>query len=355
MWFGDLVTMKWWNGIWLNEAFATFMEMRCTDAFRPEWDRWTDFGIARSAAYDTDALTSTRPIEFEVVSPADAEGMFDILTYEKGAAVVRMLEQYLGEERFRTGIRRYMVEHKYANTDTVDLWDAIEAATDEPVRRIMDSWIFQGGHPVVIASRRGTTLRLSQEPMCYLGAQPPQAQWSVPVLVRESTDAGGVVRVLLDGEPVEIELQADAAAVVNSGGSGFFRVRYQSEELASLMGRGGPELTALERYNLVDDMWASVLAGSTSMVELYDFLRRFADEERPIGLASGSVGIMAQPRRASGGRRRPAPACRLRARARRAGPAGAGLGYRRRARTQAGPARRPIRGAGLRGCRPGCS
>ena len=121
MWFGDLVTMNWWNGLWLNEAFATFMEMRCTDAFRPEWQRWVDFSISRSAAFDTDSLASTRPIEFEVVSPDDAEGMFDVLTYEKGAAVVRMLEQYLGEENFRAGIRRYMRENEYGNAETTDL------------------------------------------------------------------------------------------------------------------------------------------------------------------------------------------------------------------------------------------
>ena len=149
MWFGDLVTMKWWNGIWLNEAFATFMELKVTDAFRPEWERWVSFGLARSTAFDTDALQTTRPIEYPVVSPADAEGMFDVLTYEKGAAVVRMLEQYLGEEEFRAGIRKYMANHQYGNTETTDLWDAIEEATGEPVRRIMDSWIFQGGHPIV--------------------------------------------------------------------------------------------------------------------------------------------------------------------------------------------------------------
>ena len=147
MWFGDLVTMKWWNGIWLNEAFATFMELKVTDAFRPAWERWVSFGLARSTAFDTDALQTTRPIEYPVVSPADAEGMFDVLTYEKGAAVVRMLEQYLGEDEFRAGIRKYMANHQYGNTETTDLWDAIEEATGEPVRRIMDSWIFQGGHP----------------------------------------------------------------------------------------------------------------------------------------------------------------------------------------------------------------
>ncbi len=154
MWFGDLVTMKWWNGIWLNEAFATFMELKVTDAFRPAWQRWVGFGLSRSTALDTDALRATRPVEYPVISPRDAEGMFDVLTYEKGAAVVRMLEQYLGEERFRDGIRRYMATHQFANTETTDLWDAIEEATGEPVRRIMDSWIFQGGFPIVTVSAR---------------------------------------------------------------------------------------------------------------------------------------------------------------------------------------------------------
>ena len=157
MWFGDLVTMKWWNGIWLNEAFATFMELKVTDAFRPEWERWVSFGLSRSTAFDTDALQSTRPIEYPVVSPADAEGMFDVLTYEKGAAVVRMLEQYLGEEEFRAGIRKYMATHQYGNTETTDLWDAIEESAGEPVRRIMDSWILQGGHPVVSVDVRRRT------------------------------------------------------------------------------------------------------------------------------------------------------------------------------------------------------
>ena len=128
MWFGDLVTMT------LVERHLAERGVRhvhgdagCTDAFRPEWQRWVDFGLSRTMAFDTDALASTRPIEFEVVSPADAEGMFDILTYEKGAAVLRMIEQYLGEEAFRSGVRRYLTEHAYGNTETNDLWDAIEA------------------------------------------------------------------------------------------------------------------------------------------------------------------------------------------------------------------------------------
>ena len=139
MWFGDLVTMGWWNGIWLNEAFATFMEMKATDDFRPEWKRWTSFGISRSAAFDIDSLEATRPIEFPVVSPEDAEGMFDLLTYEKGAAVVRMLEQWLGEETFRDGIRHYLTTHAYGNTETHHLWDSLEHISGRPVTAAMAS------------------------------------------------------------------------------------------------------------------------------------------------------------------------------------------------------------------------
>ena len=149
MWFGDLVTMRWWNGIWLNEAFATLMELLCVDHFRPEWDRWVSFGVERDAAMATDGLHATRPVEYPVGPPEEAQGMFDVLTYQKGAGVLRMLERYLGAERFRDGVRRYLETHRFGNTETADLWDAIEEASGEPVRDIMDSWILQGGFPLV--------------------------------------------------------------------------------------------------------------------------------------------------------------------------------------------------------------
>src|SRR3989337_1064233 len=116
--------MSWWNGIWLNEAFATFLEMLAVDAWKPEWRRWTTFGVSRAAALSVDGLHATRPIEFPVRAPRDADAMFDVLTYEKGAAVLRMLEQYLGPEVFREGVRGYLVEHQYANAETTDLWKA---------------------------------------------------------------------------------------------------------------------------------------------------------------------------------------------------------------------------------------
>ena len=294
MWFGDLVTMKWWNGIWLNEAFATFMEMHATDAFRPQWDRWVTFGLSRTAAFDTDALTSTRPIEFPVISPADAEGMFDILTYEKGAAVVRMLEQYLGEEEFRSGIRLYLSRHSYGSTETTDLWDAIEEATGEPVRRIMDSWIFQGGFPVISVDivNDGRTARFTQHRFGYAGdlgdgeaplpAHDDAAQWVIPLIFSQRSAIDGVItfeKVLLDGESVDIDLVEQATwLLANTEGTGFYRTRYAPDLRASLVAHAQSELSPIERYGLVDDIWSSVLAGD---LEANDFLvtaEAFAEE-----------------------------------------------------------------------------
>ncbi|MDQ4149684.1 MAG: M1 family metallopeptidase [Actinomycetota bacterium] len=287
MWFGDLVTMRWWNGIWLNEAFATFMEMKCTDSFRREWERWVDFGISRTAAFDVDSLESTRPIEFEVVSPKDAEGMFDILTYEKGAAVLRMLEQFLGEDDFRDGVRRYLSTHAFANTETTDLWDRIEEATGKPVRRIMDSWIFQGGYPILraelVESGGKPALALKQERFRYLEQPPGQGsgeRWAVPVLLRYGmADDERVESVLLEGEQERFELAYSPEWVVaNAGATGFYRVGYSPELLAKLGHVARKYLTALERYQLVDDSFASVLKGSSSAAGFLEFAQTFGEE-----------------------------------------------------------------------------
>ena len=228
MWFGDLVTMKWWNGIWLNEAFATFMEVMASDSFRPEWDVWTTFGLARAAAFDTDALASTRPIEYEVLTAADSEGMFDILTYEKGASVVRMLEQYLGAEPFRAGISAYLHRHAYGCTETTDLWDALEEVTGEPVRHIMDNWIFRGGHPALRVTPTERGVELTQQRFGYTpDASGDDEPWPIPLVLAASGEgehAGPEVRrILVDGD-VEVDLGGPPHRVqANVAGSGFYR------------------------------------------------------------------------------------------------------------------------------------
>src|SRR4051794_22997143 len=197
MWFGDLVTMKWWNGIWLNEAFATFMEHLGVDAYNASWQTWDDFALGRAAALDVDALSNTRTVEYDVHTPEDADGMFDILTYQKGGSVLRMLERWLGADAFRAGVRAYLDRYQLANTETTDLWDSLETATGEPVRQIMDSWIFQPGFPVVAAQRDGDRVTLTQQRFTYLNGEASRERWSIPVRARIDGNGRSETRSLL--------------------------------------------------------------------------------------------------------------------------------------------------------------
>ena len=281
MWFGDLVTMRWWNGIWLNEAFATFMATAATDSFNPDWHRWDQFSLDRSAAFDVDSLDKTRPIEVEVNSPQDADAMFDLLTYEKGGSVLRMLEQYLGESRYRDGIRYYLDKHQYANTETGDLWDAIEHVTGEPARSVMDSWIFQRGYPLVSVETSGSTLTLSQQRFRYTPVEGgDNTLWQVPVMLRYTT--GGKVhedRVLLTERSMQVNLQGEPDwLVANAGGSGFYRINYSADLLLAIAPRMQAELQPIERYGLVDDTRAAMVAGATSATDFLEFAKGFEDE-----------------------------------------------------------------------------
>jgi puromycin-sensitive aminopeptidase len=303
MWFGDLVTMKWWNGIWLNEAFATFMEMLATDAFRPEWDRWSTFGLSRTMAFDVDGCYSTRPIEYPVVSPDDAEGMFDILTYEKGAAVVRMLEQYLGAEVFRDGIRQYLATHAYANTETTDLWDALETASGQPVRSMMDTWIFQGGFPLIdvellndqIDLTAPTTVRFRQQRFTYAGDVvdgQADTRWIVPLIF--SVRLGSAItfeRVLLDGDEVDVELPESVEWVLaNTESTGFYRSAHSPLLLDAIAAHATTDLSPIERYQVLDDAWALVLADKLAAADFFDLTLRLAATETDLSVWNRIVG-----------------------------------------------------------------
>jgi puromycin-sensitive aminopeptidase len=279
MWFGDLVTMRWWNGIWLNEAFATFMSMLAVDAYRPDWGIWNDFIRSRTSALEVDALETTRPIEYEVRSPDDASGMFDTLTYVKGGAVLRMLEQWLGPDRFRNGIRRYLGKHAYKNTETHDLWDALEEETGEPVRRIMDAWIFQPGYPAITVALEDGRLRFSQRR--FIPSKPDErTTWPVPLMVRQVADANERVdRILIEADGAELDLlDPDAVAVANAGSASFVRVLYDDELRARVTARGMDVLSPVERYALVDDAWAAVVAGRSPAAPFFELVQGLTDE-----------------------------------------------------------------------------
>ena len=268
MWFGDLVTMRWWNGVWLNEAFASFMQMLCSDDFAPAWDIWTAFGLARSRALATDSTVSTRPIEPPPGPLSDALDMLDGLTYSKGASVLRQIEQYLGPEVFRRGITLYLDRHRYGNTESSDLWDALQAASGEPARAIMDVWVSQGGHPLVTVDRSadGRHLHFTQEHFRYADLGDGRL-WPVPITVAVHARDGSVktVRLLLSEAAADLPLAQEADWVlVNPGASGFYRVRY-AEALWEPLLAHFDELGPRDRLAILADVWALVVAGRTPL------------------------------------------------------------------------------------------
>jgi len=300
MWFGDLVTMEWWQGIWLNEAFATFMEVLCQDAFRPQWEVWVTFSAERDLALEIDGLHATRPVEYTVVSPDDTRGMFDRLTYEKGAAVLRMMEQYLGADVYRDGIRHYLRKHSYANTITTDLWDALEEVSREPVRDVMNTWILQGGYPMVTLENGA----ISQLPFAYgptTGDSAIGTSWKIPVMTR-SLKGGVSTTHLLGDSPVPVT--NDPPVVLNARGPGYYRSRYGVAETAALADHMD-ELDALERATVVSDGWAFLFSSQISADQFFTVARGLGvqDEPTPWGTLAIAVNFIdrALPREQSAG------------------------------------------------------
>ena len=206
-WFGDLVTMQWWDDIWLNEGFATWMANRPLAAWKPEWDAAVDEALETQAALNLDALKSTRPIHSDVTTPAQIDEAFDAIAYQKGAAVLRMIESYVGPEAFRKGVNAYLQAHAYGNATSEDFWTAIAAASGKPVDRIMPTFVNQPGVPLldVLSPASGTSRRHPRaaavspcrRPGATVPAQ-PAARWQVPFCVKTGGAATATCDVLAD-------------------------------------------------------------------------------------------------------------------------------------------------------------
>jgi puromycin-sensitive aminopeptidase len=285
MWFGDLVTMKWWNGIWLNEAFATFMQVSACDAYKPEWNRWTSFAFERSKAFIVDSLQSTRPVEFPVNSPEEADAMFDVLTYQKGGSLVRMLEMFIGKDRFRNGIRKYIKKFSYKNTENNDLWDTIEKSLTSdkiPVRTIMNGWIFQKGYPVINVNidTEKNEIIIQQERFTFTKSnQIDPTLWSVPIHFRDSGDNANEKKIILNTREMRFKV-ADSSkpVIINANGYGFYRVAYSADLFARFDAITISKMQVVERYALIDDAWNNVLANRLSAIEYLNFLTNFSNE-----------------------------------------------------------------------------
>ncbi len=277
MWYGDLVTMSWWDDLWLNEAFATWMAFHIVDQWQPDWKMWNDFQHYRAAALDLDALSSTHPIYVPVRSPEEATENFDLITYEKGASVVRMIERYLGPSAFRRGVRRYIRRHREGNTVAADLWNALSESSGQDVEPVVRTWIETPGFPLVSVKRRGERISLRQERFRLRPRKGDKAKWPVPWVGRVGRKP---VRHLLTRMRDSVEAPPGSFLYGNADEGGFFRPLHGEDELRELAANLR-QLRPAERMGLVGHQWAAVRAGHAGIEGWLDLATSFGAETDP--------------------------------------------------------------------------
>ena len=292
MWFGDLVTMQWWDDLWLNESFASWMGNKAVDWAFPEWEMWTQFvNMDTNRALSLDGLKNSHPIEQEVTDPAEIGQLFDAISYSKGASVIRMLEQFLGPETFQKGLQVYISNNQYSNARTEDLWAALETASGQPVTSIMDSWTKQMGYPVLLVETAGSPeqpeLVLTQERFVYdrlSGEGEADTEiWRVPIRISRS-GSSEATSLLMDERRVRLPFEQPSGPgqnwfKVNPGQTGFFRVNYQAEDWQRLVPAvESLELPPSDRLGIQNDAYSLSRAGLLPVTQFLSLARAYGNE-----------------------------------------------------------------------------
>ena len=270
-WFGDLVTMKWWDDLWLNEGFATWMSAKPIAAWKPEWNMATDDVQSAAEAMAVDSLSSTHPIHQEVQTPAQALELADVISYNKTAAVLRMVEGYVGAGVFRKGVNNYLAKYAYGNATAPDFWNAIAAAAKKPADKVMSSFVMQPGVPVVsvaaACSNGKSKIELSQSRYFFnreLLDRGSGELWQIPVCLklgsREKCE-------LLTRKSQTVEMAGCGPVYANAGARGYYRSSYDPASLHSLAAVAEQDLSPAERLQLSQDAWAEVRVGRAPVGE----------------------------------------------------------------------------------------
>ncbi|HVO60007.1 MAG TPA: M1 family aminopeptidase [Terriglobales bacterium] len=267
MWFGDLVTMAWWDDIWLNEGFATWMSSKPIESWRPDWNINLDDVRDTGEALNLDSLQNTRPIHQPADTPAQIQELFDGIAYTKTAAVLRMLESYLGEERFKAGVNAYLQAHAYGNATQTDFWSALAKASDKPVDKIMPTFVDQPGAPLVSVSSQcdgeQTKVTLAQHRFFYDKSllQAGNAElWQIPIFLKGAKGEGNS-QLLTSAEQAFSVPQCDSWVFANANGNGYYRIKYDSAVFNQMTQNAEKDFSPAERIVLVRDAWAAVRAG----------------------------------------------------------------------------------------------
>ncbi len=298
MWFGDLVTMEWWDDLWLNESFASWMGTKAVDWLFPDWEMWTQFvNMDTNRALSLDGLKNSHPIEQEVKNPAEVSQLFDAISYSKGASVIRMLEQFLGPEVFRGGLYRYLSGNEYGNARTQDLWAALEQESGQPVTAIMDSWVMQMGYPVLqVEAERSADdaqLSLSQERFVYDRPEIAELDGDAPPDIPDIEDAGEIWRVpvtvsapgqvtastVMEAREAQLTIPTGDWYKVNADQTGFYRVNYSGDDWRRLAPAiSSRELPATDRLGIQNDAYALSRAGLLPITQFLELAGSYSGE-----------------------------------------------------------------------------
>ena len=273
-WFGNLVTMGWWEDLWLNEGFASWMATRTTAKLHPEWNTALGAVESRNGAMARDAVASTHPIVQHVATVAEANQSFDAITYSKGNAVIRMLEGYVGAEAWRTGVRSYVAKHAYGNTQSDDLWREIEAASNAPVLDIAHQFTLQPGVPLIRVESTQcvdghTDVRLSQGEFTKDRPDKAPLSWQVPVIA--ATIGGEPARTVVSGGHATLSVPGCGPLIVNAGQSGYYRTQYPAGAFAQLLGHF-TQIAPIDQLGLQLDTWALGMAGLQPASDILDLM-----------------------------------------------------------------------------------
>lgn len=293
-WFGNLVTMKWWNDLWLNESFATFMATKTLDWLYPTWNLWDQFvNSSSNTAMEMDSLPSTHPIDVKVRSPAQIREIFDAISYEKGGSLLRMIEDYVGKITFRDGLRLYIRDFQFQNATGLDLWDSIDRSvqnsikggiskrgqrdiTDVSVRKIMEPWLNISGFPMVHVTQEQGMVKLTQHPF-RAHKQPTKSDtWPIPIIIKSKYTNN---RFLMEADTEEIRLSGKF--IVNPKRMGFYRVLYQGDVLANIKKSiQRKTIVSMDRWSIQNDLFAMCMVGKASILDYLDLVDAYTDERQ---------------------------------------------------------------------------
>jgi aminopeptidase N len=282
-WSGDLVTMAWWDDIWLNEGFASWMNNKALDHFHPDWQVWLRAHLEKETAMALDARFTTHPIQQKIEDESAIQSAFDAITYLKGQSFIRMIESYLGEEKFRDGMRTYMKAHAYSNATTADLWEALAAASGKPVPQIAAGFTEQPGIPLIHVDRAcdngAAVITLSQSRFAIHDPNAAALHWQVPVTLGVMGEKPMLQTILIGAKPEIVRIPSCGTVVkANFGDTGYYRTIYDPASDKALAAQFA-SMSALDRVNFIGDRWSAVEAGLADARGYLDLTGRLTDEK----------------------------------------------------------------------------